>query len=355
MKTVNGVAQNVLHSIQDYFYDKYSRERANIAYLKIIQQTGGKEISNPLKKTIREYSIEVLGSKAFTPWLYVYTAYQGAFVEGWIPENYFGRIILPAVNKNYRNIGNAKTLSRKILHTDKFPDLMYFLNGSWFDTKGDEIFNENVADKIFENHEEVFIKLDNSSQGRGIFIINRQNFNLQEFSNLGDFVVQAPIKQADWFNEIIKGSVATLRLTTVKASGNSAQKRAAYLRVGQLGGSFIASAKALKIPVIDDNGKLGEFATGPDWRRYSIHPDTGFKFDGQIIPYFKEAVRVCEKLHNNIPYFTIIGWDVAVTDSGTIKIMEWNTNHPDIKFSEASIGPCFKELGWESLWKNILT
>jgi hypothetical protein len=32
--------------------------------------------------------------------------------------------------------------------------------------------------------------------------------------------------------------------------------------------------------------------------------------------------------------------------------MEWNGTYNDIKFSEATQGPCFADLGWERLWKE---
>ena len=38
---------------------------------------------------------------------------------------------------------------------------------------------------------------------------------------------------------------------------------------------------------------------------------------------------------------------MAICDDETTKVIEWNAKHCDIKFSEASTGPCFLGLGWE--------
>jgi hypothetical protein len=54
-----------------------------------------------------------------------------------------------------------------------------------------------------------------------------------------------------------------------------------------------------------------------------------------------------------VPFTSIIGWDVAVDENHNVKVMEWNGDHNDIKFSEATQGPCFSDLGWEELWKKI--
>ena len=56
---------------------------------------------------------------------------------------------------------------------------------------------------------------------------------------------------------------------------------------------------------------------------------------------------MCIELHKKLPHITIIGWDMAICDDETTKVIEWNTGHCDIKFSEASTGPCFLGLGWE--------
>ena len=48
-----------------------------------------------------------------------------------------------------------------------------------------------------------------------------------------------------------------------------------------------------------------------------------------------------------MPYVRAIGWDVSVDKNDDVHVMEWNGNHNDIKFSEATVGPCFLGLGWE--------
>jgi hypothetical protein len=54
-------------------------------------------------------------------------------------------------------------------------------------------------------------------------------------------------------------------------------------------------------------------------------------------------------LHATVPHFTIVGWDIAIGSDDEIKLIEWNGCHCDIKFSEATTGPCFTGLNWESL------
>jgi len=306
-----------------------------------------KPLDAALKRRIRKYAADALGNRNFCHWLYVYTLYRGSFLEGWVPEDFFRKVI-PRINGVYRSISDAKTLSGRILQTNHLPDKAYRVNGSWFDTGGNRLQSNEVKDIIFDQNTTAFVKLDNSSQGKGIVVIHRDTFDEARFLHIDkNFVVQRAIIQAGWFEAISPGCVATLRITTGLPVGGSPRICAAYLRIGRKGAKFVTSAEAIKIPVVDDKGTLGDFALDSNWFRYYSHPDSGVKFEGKKVPYFVEAVSLCEKLHERVPQFTVIGWDVAITESGWVELMEWNVGFPDIKFSEATTGPCFKHLHLE--------
>jgi hypothetical protein len=306
-----------------------------------------KPLDATLKRRIRHYATETLGNRNFCHWLYVYTIYRGAFFEGWIPEDFYKKI-LPRINGAYRTIATAKTLSGRILQTDHLPDKVYCVNESWFDTHGNRLRSSEVKNVIFDQNTTAFVKMDESFQGTGIIEIHKDTFDESIFLHMEkNFVIQRAIAQAEWFEAISPGCVATLRITTGLPIGGSPKFCAAYLRLGRKGAKFVTSNEALKIPVVDNQGTLGNFASDPNWLRYYSHPDSGVKFEGKKIPYFIEAVSLCEKLHEKVPQFTVIGWDVAITESGWVELMEWNTGRPDIRFSEATTGPCFKHLHLE--------
>jgi len=351
MENIRRIIRKGVKKVKGKLYDLEHKNEAYRAYNSLIRQNGA-DISTSDKKRIKEYSIEVLGSEAFAPWLYVFTAYQGKFKEGWMPDNYFGRIIMPLLNQEYRSISDVKTLSKRLLITSNIPDIAYYVNNSWFDAAGNEYDIQGIKKELFSNNKEVFIKLDNSSQGRGIIKSNSNTFDEIDFSKTGDFVVQRPIAQHKWFKQIVDGSVGTVRITTVKMPLAPAELRASFMKVGRAVSEYVTSSEGIKIPVIDQQGSLGEGGMGPGWKKLVAHPDTGFIFKGQTIPRYTEAVKLCLDLHNKLPHFAIIGWDIAISDDNHIEIIEWNTNHPGIKYNEAFTGPCFKGLGWESYWKK---
>ena len=62
-------------------YDLRHKRKAMEA-VRVIQKHNSQILTEKLKKTVDDYSIEVFGSKNFAPWLYVYTLVQGEFREG---------------------------------------------------------------------------------------------------------------------------------------------------------------------------------------------------------------------------------------------------------------------------------
>lgn len=309
----------------------------------------GRTLSASDSKKAEEYAKAVLGSPDFAPWLKLYTAYRGEFLEGWIPDNYLGRVVCPAVNGAYRNIGQLKTLSRRILQTEALPDLAYFIRENWMTTEGESLDASQIKAYLFDRYPVVFLKKDHSLQGNGVVKLDSGKFSEFDFKSAGDFVIQAPIRQHSFFEEISPGSVATLRITTVKLAGKPAVNRLTTVRVGRLGMDYIYSSACIRIPVFPETGTFDSNAISPDWTVLEVHPDTQVSFAGRVVPDFAKAVRLCEQLHDRFAHFELIGWDVSIEESGEVKIMEWNTNEPGIVFSEAAIGPHFKGLGWEKL------
>lgn len=329
-------------------YDQHNNERVGKGLQVLANQ--GRTLSSSDEKKAEEYARSVLGSVNFAPWLKLYTAYRGEFLEGWIPDNYLGRVVCPAVNGEFRRLCVFKTLSRRILQSDALPDLVYFIKGNWISVTGEQMNLDQVKSYLFDRNESIYLKSDHSQQGLAVFKLDSKKFSEFNFNSVGDFVIQAPIIQHPFFDEFSPGGVATIRITTVKPIGQLAKNRLTTVRVGRKGQNVVQSQSSIRIPVGED-GSFFEEGTGSDWTVFDSHPDTGAKFFGMAIPNFAEAVQLCEALHDRFAHFQLIGWDVCVEESGEVKIMEWNTDEPGIIFSEAANGPHFQDLGWENLWK----
>jgi hypothetical protein len=123
--------------------------------------------------------------------------------------------------------------------------------------------------------------------------------------------------------------------------------RAAFLRLGRRGSERIGDTSVC-VSVVDADGTLDDFGYY-HWKRLDRHPDTGAAFARARIPEYATAVETCRALHARVPHVGIVGWDTTIASDGAVKLFEWNGGHCDIKFSEATVGPCFTQLNWESL------
>lgn len=165
-------------------------------------------------------------------------------------------------------------------------------------------------------------------------------------------MIQEPITQHDFFDEIMEGKGATLRITTIRNEKNEIDTHAAMLRLGRKKSKIVKSQDSIRVPVSVKDGKLNTYGIDSNWKRHEKHPDSHYKFYNKQIPHFLKAVKSLEQIHKSFIHYSVIGWDISIDQDGNPKIIEWNAGHPDIKFSEAVVGPCFNNLKWEDLWKE---
>ncbi|MGE0653752.1 MAG: sugar-transfer associated ATP-grasp domain-containing protein [Alphaproteobacteria bacterium] len=348
--SISEVIRNIGKNATDYgrwhLFDARHKEEA-LKAVHVIERYNSQKFTRGMKKLADEYSIEVLGSRKYAPWLYVYTLARGQFLEGWIPDNFFGKLVCPKINKNLGSITSYKSFSKRILHDNNIPDIGYYIDGIFYGADYSISSLHELREDVFASRSEVIVKKDRSGRGVGIVRLSPDEFNEATFREIGNCVIQTLVNQHEFFDEIIPGSVATVRITTTKEKSGRIRARAAYLRLGRKDTSWVQSDNSVRVAIVDDNGTLDSFGYTQDWRRWTTHPDSDFRFENKLIPKFKEASEACIELHNKVPHFTVVGWDVAVGHDEEINILEWNGSHCDIKFSEAVTGPCFVGLDWE--------
>jgi hypothetical protein len=351
-KTMPGSTESAIRklakSVGTHRYDAYHRKEA-LKAVGAIEKYNDALLTPALKRRADDYAIEVLGKKEYAPWLYVYALVGGGFKEGWIPDNFFGRLVWPDVNNGLGNLTHYKSLTNVLLKTEALPDLAYRLNGVTYDRNFAPIRISDLPALAGGGATPLFLKRDWSSKGDGVVKIAACDITEDTFRDLGNCVIQLPIEQHEFFDDIISGSVATLRITTVKTAQGAIEMRASYLRLGRKNTEWVQSGNSVRVAIVDGEGELDSWGYTEEWRRWLCHPDTGFSFAKKRIPGFKTAAAACIALHRSVPHFAIIGWDVAIDRHDQVRLIEWNAAHGDIKFSEAATGPCFTGLGWERL------
>jgi hypothetical protein len=118
--------------------------------------------------------------------------------------------------------------------------------------------------------------------------------------------------------EIYPHSINTFRLVTMLKDGKVTPFRG-FMRFGanrSLIDNWAAGGVAVGMDL--ETGRLcgrgvfrpgrGDFATA--------HPETGFRFEGFEMPFFREAMDLATRLHGFFYGLVTIGWDIAITPGG---------------------------------------
>lgn len=164
---------------------------------------------------------------------------------------------------------------------------------------------------------------------RGRLLVSGAEITLDELRNKleGRCLLQQRIEQHPEVAALHASSINTVRLITFCRHGHATLFSAAS-RIGTHGKSVDNWAAGGLIVRIDPaTGELrGEGFYKPGYGgRAAIHPDTGVKFEGYAIPYFREALEVVTRMHEALPGIHSIGWDVAISTDGPV-IIEGNDN-----------------------------
>jgi hypothetical protein len=293
-----------------------------------------------------------LGFKAYAPWLYVYSTFAGTFKEGWIPDNYYGKVVVPNISGAYHSISNMKAINGKLFEESLQPDLAYKVNGLYLDHKLNTIQPDLLKELLFSEQESVIYKVGQSGRGLGIKWFHKQSFQPDSLRDLRDGVFQTPIEQHPFFDEFTPGSVATLRITSIIDDAGSCSIRGSKLRLGRQQDQHVQSATQVQVALNTRTGKLYDIGHDAAWHATNCHPDTSTHFAGKTIPNYDLCIDAVKKLHEQIPFIRCIGWDLTIDKDNKVKVMEYNSDHNGIKYHEAVQGPCFADQGWEQLWKK---
>jgi len=344
------IAKNLKKQISNYQFDLYQQRDAK-KRLKNIELVKGKT-DRKLIKLSDEYAKDVFGWIGYAPWLYAYSAMAETFKEGWIPDNYYGKVVIPKLQGDYGKLSFLKATTTNLFDNSVFPDIVYYANGLFNSSYNQVISETNLKKYLFKNTKTVVFKKDYSLQGLGVFFFDKNSFEIKQIHRLGNGVFQEFIHQHPFFEEFITSSVSTLRITTVIDNNGIASVKASFIRMGQKNDTHVNAVTDIIVAVNIYTGELDEFGYVDNWQPLDRHPDTKIKFSKKRIPAFNKCVKTALELHRKVPFVRCIGWDMTVDKEENVKVMEWNGYHNDIKFCEATQGPCFSDLGWENLWRQ---
>ena len=184
-----------------------------------------------------------------------------------------------------------------------------------------------------------------SGSGRGIQFLETSNEAvLKRLFGSGDseYIIQAVIKQHPDLSNIHPRSVNSVRVASLLME-DGVHILSSCLRMGA-GESRVDNHHAGGMSSgVNADGSIQKYAYYLDGRRSDIHP-SGFRFEGFKVPSYDRIINLVKKAHPLIGHFRLVGWDIAVDETGDAVLIECNMRKNGIELHEFSNGPYFGEL-----------
>jgi len=273
---------------------------------------------------------------------------KGASDGEYIGRNEFLKVKHTA-EKHIRRANLVEGLNYDALTKDKFvcgsylsangipcvPNHGFILQGSYRHINGEK---ETLV-SLLEKEQELFIKNVSLEASDGVYhckatdgtmYLNAMPVDngdlLNEFTT-GIWIVQSRIRSHRLIEAINDSALNTTRIVTILNDGQPE-----YLTGFQAFATGQATTDAwskgsVYVGFDIQNACLGEQGyldlSGSPESVITAHPDSGIIFKGYFLPYLQEAIDLCLKAHRLFYNNFVIGWDIAITDSGPV-IVEAN-------------------------------
>jgi hypothetical protein len=314
-----------------------------------------------------------------------------------LPIHYFSRYVFKKKTKNFKdfvpnkfagkisvliNDHSIKDVLDNKLFFDFFygrfditlPKLVMFNNKNMFvyENKAIEVNNDDdfttLLEDVFKNNtslESVIIKKTSaSSSGKKIFRLTRSEITPNSrilkaiYSEVirSGFLFQETLKQHPDLDRMNPSCLNTIRIDTFINPDGKVEIPSAYLRMS-ISNSHIdnISSGGCQIGIELETGKLKKYG-------YSLiktigvkvlteHPFTKTVFEDFTVPYFREVRELVIKTAPLIPGLRLIGWDVAVGESGPI-LIEGNSDY-DLSGNDLADGGYMANKTFRKVLKEI--
>ncbi len=105
-----------------------------------------------------------------------------------------------------------------MLKSSAIPDVGHFIDGVLYDKSFQTISIDGLLETFqsdgLDQVTNLFLKSDGSEQGEGIAKIDALELTFEVLSQFGNYVIQASVKQHEFFDEIVTGPLSAIRITT---------------------------------------------------------------------------------------------------------------------------------------------
>ncbi len=249
------------------------------------------------------------------------------------PRNYywFGFYELDA---SHRKTFVTHRLSQRMQHVNNDPEFeIYFDNKKLLCEKFKDfmkrkcVFNRECTEEVVSGFgDKIIYKPIAGSMAQGIIVIKTEEYTNERLAaylqSLPDGLVEEWIVQHALMEKFNPKAVNIVRVVTARNQEKFACL-AATLAVANEKEVTNASANAMFANIDIRTGEVISDACDYEEKLYTVHPKTGVKFKGFVIPFWDDVLKLVEKASAVVPEVGYVGWDIAITPNGPV-IVEGN-------------------------------
>ena len=292
------------------------------------------KLTKDQKKEVQEFYIDMIGKKIPLYCHEYFYSRTGHFTKEYVPNNLYHVDLVPRANIHRlqgpfgdKNMCDLLFPGENIAHS-----ILKNMNGYYY-FEGEPVSEEDAI-RLCQNLGKVIIKPSRESKGKGVRVFSAKDGItdmdgktieqlFKEYKK--DFLVQEWVKQHKDMDALNPTSVNTIRVLSYR-SGMEVLIIYSVVRIGRKGSVIDNQCAGGISTTIDKDGRLGKDAFG-GYSSDNIHiTDSGIVLEGYQLPSYNKAIEMVKRLHLKLPFFNIVGWDVAIQEDGEPVLIEFNSN-----------------------------
>lgn len=351
MNKVVDVMQNQLMRFKAKEADRKYQNKIRASYTKLTKK---KPLSKEQCKEIQDFYVSTIGHTVPIDWHQYFYSRTGVFSKKYIPTSEYKNNIIGRLNIYPFHLAyNDKNMTEVTLPHTPQPRIIVKNMSGYYYSGGKAITREEAID-VSRNLGEVIIKPSLTGRGIGVRkvclhngLVDNGDMTVRDLFDeyKADFLVQEVVRQHSDMAALNPSSINTIRFVSYR-SGMTVNVVYSVIRIGRKGMCVDNESAGGISAVINPDGTIGKYAYGAPGVDMVEYTDSGVQLDGYKVPSFGKAAELVKSSHMQLPYFNLIGWDIAIREDGSPVMIELNLN-PDL--SQSANGPAFGEYTEEIL------
>lgn len=217
------------------------------------------------------------------------------------------------------------------------------INGVLLDAEYRPLTREGAL-QVMEQYEKLIVKpsIDNGC-GKSVMLFEKERYNEIEAKFKRDYIVQEVLKQHASIAALNESSINVVRVVSLSLNGRVSPVNYT-LRCGATGSItdnlITKDGRGMYVIGVKKDGTLKDEAYYSCGEKITVAPN-GQQFSSIKLPNFEKALELTTRIHEALPHFGFVAFDVCFDEDGSPRIMEFNIRGPGVLYYQYANGALF--------------